>query len=73
MKEQDAKDDLKKALDTLKEGMDEHNLKKCFEAHKAIHDYDYFVINTPVHLENPPADWGGITTYFGKASIIEKN
>lgn len=73
LKNQDIKDDLQKATDTLKEGMDEHNLKKCFEAHKIIHDYDYFAINTPVHLETPPADWGGITTYFGKLSIIEKN
>lgn len=65
------KQDLQKAYNTLKEGMDEHNLKKCFEAHKIIHDYDYFVINTPVHLEFPPADWGGVTNYFGLASVLE--
>lgn len=65
------KEDLQKAYNTLKEGMDEHSLKKCFEAHKIIHDYDYFVINTPVHLEFSPPDWGGVTNYFGLASVLE--
>lgn len=65
------KEDLQNTYNILKEGMDEHNLKKCFEAHKIIHDYDYFVINTPVHLELSPPDWGGVTNYFGLASILE--
>lgn len=70
-KKEQAKIDLQRAYDILKEGMDEHNLGKCFEAHKMIHDYDYWVINTPVYLETEPVDWGGVSTYFGKTSIIE--
>ena len=69
-KNEQVKKDLQNAYDILKEGMDEHNLEKCFETHKIIHDYDYFVINTPVHLETEPADWGGVKNYFGKANII---
>lgn len=70
IKDNETKQDLENAANTLKEGMDEHNLSKCFEAHKTIHDYDYFVINTPVHLETPPADWGGVTTYFGTPRML---
>ncbi len=70
-KNEKAKQDLQKAYNILKEGMDEHSLKKCFEAHKIIHDYDYFIINTPVHLDFPPPDWEGVTNYFGLASILE--
>lgn len=69
-KNEQVRDNLQKAYDILKEGMEEHNLGKCFEAHKIIHDYDYFVINTPVHLDFPPADWGGTTNYFGTVTII---
>ena len=36
--EEKTREDLQKAYNILKEGMDEHNLKKCFEAHKIIHD-----------------------------------
>lgn len=71
IKEENAKNDLQRAYDTLQEGMKEHNLGKCFEAHKIIHDYDYWVINTPVHLDYEPADWEGVTTYFGKVSILK--
>lgn len=66
-----ARSDLQKAYDILKEGMDEHNLRKCFEAHKIIHDYDYWIINTPVHVETEPIDWGGVNTYFKENSIIK--
>lgn len=72
-KNEQAKNDLNNAYKTLKEGMDEHNLGKCFEAHQILHDYDYWIINTPVHLDVKPVDWGGVTTYFGKENIIEKN
>lgn len=70
-KNEDVRDDLQKAYDLLKEGMTEHNLKKCFESHKIIHDYDYWIINTPVHLKYESAGWEGTTTFFGKTSIIK--
>ncbi len=71
VKDKETKTDIQKAYDTLKEGMNEHNLRKCFEAHEILHDYDYWIINTPVHLEFSPADWGGVDTFFGKPSILE--
>ena len=70
-KNEQAKIDLQRAYDILKEGMEEHILGKCFETHKILHDYDYWIINTPVYLEFEPVDWGGVRTYFGKSSIIE--
>ncbi len=71
VKDKETKTDLQKAYDTLKEGMEEHNLKKCFEMHEILHDYDYWIINTPVHLEFSPADWGGVHTFFAKANILK--
>lgn len=70
-KNEQAKIDLQECYNMLKEGMEEHNLEKCFEAHKVIHDYDYFAINIPVHLETPPTDWSGVSTYFGTISIMQ--
>ena len=71
IKDKETKKDLQNTYDTLKEGMNEHNLEKCFEAHEILHDYDYWIINTPVHLELSPADWGGVHTFFGKSSLIK--
>lgn len=71
IKEQNTKNDLQKAYGILEEGMRERNLEKCFEAHKIIHDYDYWCINTPVSLNYAPVDWSGVTTYFGKVSILK--
>lgn len=71
IKNKETKEDLQKSYDNLKQGMEEHNLEKCFETHEMLHDYDYWVINTPVYLETEPVDWGGVRTYFGKSSIIE--
>lgn len=51
--------------------MTEQNLKKCFESHKIIHDYDYWIINTPVHLKYEPVEWVETNTFFGKISIIK--
>lgn len=70
-KNKQAINDLQNAYNILKDGMDKHNLSKCFEVHKIIHDYDYWIINTPVYLETEPVEWGGIHTYFGKNSIIK--
>lgn len=71
VKDEETQIDFKLIYNTLKEGMDEHDLKKCFEAHEILHDYDYFVINTPVFLDVAPTDWSGIYTYFGRVTIIE--
>lgn len=71
IKNSNVRNDLNIAYTYLKEAIDEHNIEKLFEAHKIIHDYDYWVINTPVHLDYEPADWSGVDTYFGKASILE--
>lgn len=71
-KNEQARSDLQKAYDTLKEGMEEHNLGKCFETHKILHDYDYWIINTPVYLETEPVDWGGVNNYFGSNNIIKQ-
>ena len=59
-------------LNILKEGMDEHDIEKCFEAHKTIHDYDYWVFNMqPSNFKIEPIDWGGIEVYFGKVTGLE--
>ncbi len=70
IKDEDTKKDFYNLCNVLKKGMDEHNLDKCFEAHEILHDYDYWIINTPVHLDSSPADWGGVYTYFGRPSIM---
>ena len=59
------RNDLNKAYNLLKDGIDNHNLDNCFESHKIIHDYDYWAINYPVSLKIEPVDWGGVYTYFG--------
>ena len=64
------KDDLQKSCKLLQEGIDNHDIAKFFEAHEIIHDYDYWVANSPLSLSYPAADWGGINVYFGKVSIM---
>lgn len=49
----------------LQTGMDNHDLSECFEAHKILHDFDYWCINYPVSLNIEPADWGGLDCYYG--------
>lgn len=71
LKDEETKKDINSMLNILKEGMESHDIEKCFKAHEIIHDYDYWVINTPVHLETAPADWGGVTTYFNTVSIMK--
>lgn len=71
IKNNTVKSDLEVAYTYLKEGINNHDISKLFEAHKIIHDYDYWVINTPVHLDYEPADWSGIDTYFGVTSILK--
>lgn len=50
----------------LQYGMDNHDLSECFEAHKILHDFDYWCINYPAgNFSSKPIDWGGIHCYFG--------
>lgn len=66
IKEPETKEKIKEIYTKFQIAMDNHDLEGCFKAHEAIHDYDYWIINYPVYFETyPPADWGGITTYFG--------
>ena len=71
LKDEDTKKDINNMLSILKDGLENHDIEKCFKAHEIIHDYDYWVINTPVHLETAPPDWGGVTTYFNTVSIMK--
>lgn len=70
IKNEVVKSDFKRMQNTLKTAVEQHNLHKVFSYHEMIHDYDYWVINYPVYLQSPPADWGGIQTYFGTPSLI---
>lgn len=70
IKDKQTKNDLINCYNILQEGIDTHNVAKLFEAHKILHDYDYFVFNTPLQLKTAPADWTGVDIYFGKASIL---
>ena len=57
-------------IDKLQTGMDNHDLSLCFEAHKLLHDLDYWIINHPISsLPVAPSDWGGLDCYYG---LIEK-
>lgn len=49
----------------LQTGMDNHDLSECFEAHKILHDFDYWCVNYPISLKVEPADWGGLNCYYG--------
>ena len=52
----------------LQDAMNNHDLASCFEAHKILHDIDYWVINYPPQYETEmpgPVDWSGINCYFG--------
>lgn len=52
----------------LQEAMDNHDLASCFEAHKILHDIDYWIINYPPQYEAGmpgPVDWIGVNCYFG--------
>ena len=72
IKDEETKRDLEKFCNLLKEGLDEHDIEKCFEAHEILHDYSIWVINYPVmNLMIEPYDWSAFKTYFGKASIIK--
>lgn len=64
LKNEKAKADLINAYEIWEEGMNNHNISKLFEAHEIIHDYDYWVINTPLELPFAPADWSGTKIYF---------
>lgn len=72
IKDEQTKMDLEKFCNLLKEGLDERDIEKCFEAHEILHDYSIWVINYPVmNLVVAPYDWSAFKIYFGKASIIE--
>lgn len=65
------KADLNEACNLLQQGIDNHDVEKFFEAHKIIHDYDYWVCNPYIFLQIEPPDWEGAYTFFNKASIIK--
>lgn len=57
---------LDSALTKIQNGIDNHDLSECFEAHKIIHDLDYWVVNYPVgSFYIAPVDWGGLNCYYG--------
>jgi len=62
--------DFEKACSLIQEGINDHEVQKFFEAHEIVHDYDYWIINSPLELEYAPADWEGVNIYFGKTSLI---
>lgn len=57
---------LNTIISRLQNGMDNHDLSECFEVHKLLHDFDYWIVNYPVgSFYAEPADWGGLDCYFG--------
>lgn len=70
LENEQVKSDLQKSCELLQEGIDNHDIGKFFEAHETIHDYDYWVANSPLTLSYAPVDWKGTEVYFGKVSIM---
>lgn len=70
LENEQVKNDLQKSCELLQEGIDNRDIGKFFEAHETIHDYDYWVANSPLSLSYAPVDWGGTRVYFGKVSIM---
>lgn len=56
----------------LQFGMDNRDLSECFEVHKLLHDFDYWIVNYPIgSFFAAPADWGGIDCYYGSIENYE--
>lgn len=67
-----AKNDLQRVCNLLREGIEERDLSKFFEAHEIIHDYDYWIFSVePSFVTFPPEDWEGTHIYFGKSALID--
>ena len=46
--------------------IDNHDVSECFEAHKLLHDLDYWCLNYPLDsFDTNPVDCGGISCYYG--------
>lgn len=71
IQDEQTKNDIFNCYNILEDGINTHNISELFEAHKILHDYDYWIFNTPLYLKTEPADWSGVDTYFGKASILD--
>ena len=57
---------LDSALNKIQNGIDNHDLSECFEAHKIVHDLDYWIVNYPIgSFYAAPVDWGGLDCYYG--------
>lgn len=57
---------IKDLIYKLQSGMNNHDLSECFEAHKIVHDLDYWIVNYPVgSFYAAPVDWGDIDCYYG--------
>lgn len=57
---------LDSAINKIQNGIDNHDLSECFEAHKIVHDLDYWIVNYPVSsFYAAPVDWGGLDCYYG--------
>ena len=71
IKNSDVKQDLEKACNLFKKGLENHSLNTLFEAHEIIHDYANWVFDMPykdsVSIE---PDEDGTWVYFGKPSIM---
>lgn len=68
------KEILQEIIFKLNKGMSEHDLSECFEAHKILHDLDYWIINYPIHdFSARPVDWSGIQCYYGTIEKFELN
>lgn len=72
IKNDTALNDLEEYCNKMTEGINNHDLSKCFEAHEILHDYDVWIIAYPKEdLKVAPPDWNGLKTYFGKTSMFE--
>ena len=49
----------------LVKAVQNHDIGSIFAVHEQIHDYDYYIVNYPVHYDLAPPDWSGIHKYFG--------
>ncbi len=66
LQEKESKTVLEEYCIRFENALNKRSIGECFEIHKIIHDFDYFMINYPAQFDKvAPADWEGIRTYFG--------
>ena len=68
---QDVKNDLNRFSNLLRKALETHDVQYCYEAHKIIHDYDFFCVNYDSATEEEVIEGISVHEYYGSISVIE--